>query len=37
MNSESSKNADSNRLLLNIADKMNLKRSDKYVLYTKKV
>ena len=31
MNSENSKTSDPNRLLLNISDKINLKRSDKYV------
>ena len=31
MNSENSKTSDPHRLLLNILDKTNLKRSDKYV------
>ena len=31
MNSESSKTSDPHRLLLNLSDKINLKRSDKYV------
>ena len=31
MNSESSKTSDLHRLLLNISDKINLKRNDKYV------
>ena len=31
MNFENSKTSDPNRLLLNILDKINLKRSDKYV------
>ena len=31
MNSENSKTADPHRLLLNLTDKINLKRSDKYV------
>ena len=31
MNSENSKTSDPNRLLLNLTDKINLKRSDKYV------
>ena len=31
MNSEVSKTSDPHRLLLNISDKINLKRSDKYV------
>ena len=31
MNSEISKTSDSHRLLLNLSDKINLKRSDKYV------
>ena len=31
MNSENSKTSDSHRLLLNLSDKKNLKRSDKYV------
>ena len=31
MNSENSKTSDSHRLLLNLSDKINLKRSDKYV------
>ena len=30
-NSRNSKTSDSHRLLLNISDKINLKRSDKYV------
>ena len=32
MNSEKSKASDSHRLLLNFSDKINLKRSDKYVV-----
>ena len=31
MNSENSKTSDSDRLLLNLSDKINLKRKDKYV------
>ena len=31
MNSENSETSDPNRLLLSVADKINLKRSDKYV------
>ena len=31
MNSEKTKTSDPRRLLLNLADKINLKRSDKYV------
>ena len=31
MNSENSKISDTHRLLLNLTDKMNLKRNDKYV------
>ena len=31
MNSENSKTSDHHRLLLNLSDKVNLKRSDKYV------
>ena len=31
MNSENSKTSQSNRLLLNLSDKINLKRIDKYV------
>ena len=31
MNSENSKTSDPHRLLLNLADKVNLKRSNKYV------
>ena len=31
MNSEKSKTFDSHRLLLNLLDKINLKRSDKYI------
>ena len=31
MNSEKSKTSDPHKLLLNLTDKMNLKRSDKYV------
>ena len=31
MNSENSKTSDPDRLLLNLSDKINLKRSDKYV------
>ena len=30
MNSKNSKTSDSNRLLLNLSEKINLKRSDKY-------
>ena len=30
MNSEDSKTSDSHRLLINLSDKINLKRSDKY-------
>ena len=32
MNSEKGKTSDPHRLLLNISDKMNLKRKDKYVV-----
>ena len=32
MNLENSKTSDLNKLLLNLSDKMNLKRSDKYVV-----
>ena len=32
MNSENSKTSDSHRLLLNLSDKIDLKRSDKYVV-----
>ena len=32
MNSENNKASDSHRLLLNLSDKLNLKRSDKYVV-----
>ena len=32
MNSENSKTCDPHRLLLNLSDKINLKRSDKYVV-----
>ena len=32
MNSEKSKTSDPHKLLLNISDKMNLKRKDKYVV-----
>ena len=32
VNSENSKTFDSHRLLLNLSDKINLKRSDKYVV-----
>ena len=32
INSENSKTPDPDRLLLNLTDKINLKRSDKYVL-----
>ena len=32
MNSENSKTSDGHRLLLNLSDKINLKRSDKYVI-----
>ena len=36
MNSRNSKTSDPHRLLLNLTDKINLKRSDKYVvLYNK--
>ena len=31
MNSENSKTSDPHRLLVNLSDKINLKRSDKYV------
>ena len=31
MNSENSKTSETHRLLLNVTDKINLKRSDKYV------
>ena len=31
MNSKNSKTSDTHRLLLNLTDKINLKRSDKYV------
>ena len=31
MNSENSNNSDTQRLLLNLSDKINLKRNDKYV------
>ena len=31
MNSKNGKTSDPNRLLLNLSDKINLKRSDKYV------
>ena len=31
MDSESSKTSDSHRLVLNLADKMNLERSDKHI------
>ena len=31
MNSENSKTSDPHRLLLNLSDKINVKRSDKYV------
>ena len=34
MNSKNSKKSDSHRLLLNLTDKINLKRSDKYVVLT---
>ena len=34
MNSKNSKASDPHRLLLNLADKMNLKRSDKYVAFS---
>ena len=34
MNSENSKISDPHRLLLNLADKINLKRSDKYVAFS---
>ena len=33
MNSKNSKISDSHRLLLNLLDKMNLKRSNKYVTF----
>ena len=36
MNSENSKISDLDRLLLNLSDKINLKRSDKYVALSKK-
>ena len=32
MNSENSKTSDSHRLLLNLSDKIDLKRGDKYVV-----
>ena len=32
MNSKDSKTSDPHRLLLNLADKINLKRSDKYIV-----
>ena len=32
MNSENSKTSDPHRLLLNLLDKINLKRSDKYIV-----
>ena len=35
MNSENSKTSDPHRLLLNLTDKINLKRSDKYVALSK--
>ena len=35
MNSENSGTSDPHRLLLNLTDKINLKRSDKYVDYSK--
>ena len=35
MNSENSKTSDLYRLLLNLSDKINLKRSDKYVTLSK--
>ena len=34
MNSENSKTCDPNKLLLNLSDKINLKRSDKYVAFS---
>ena len=34
MNSKNSKKSDSHRLLLNLTDKINLKRSNKYVVLT---
>ena len=34
MNSENSKTSDPHRLVLNLADKMNLKRSDKYITFS---
>ena len=33
MNSENSETSDPHRLLLNLSDKINLKRSDKYVAW----
>ena len=33
MNSKNSKTSDPHRLLLNLSDKLNLKRGDKWVLY----
>ena len=35
MNSENSKTSDPHRLLLTLSDKINLKRSDKYVAFSK--
>ena len=35
MNSENSKTSDLHRLLLNLLDKINLKRSDKYIALSK--
>ena len=35
MNSENSKTSNSHRLLLNLSDKINLKRSEKYVALSK--
>ena len=35
MNSKNSKTFNPHRLLLNLADKINLKRSDKYVAFNK--
>ena len=34
MNSEDSKTSDPHRLLLNLSDKINLKRSDEYVAFS---
>ena len=37
MNSENSKTSDPHRLLLNLSDRINLKKSDKYVFFMKSV